>query len=571
MWDEALLRTLVENVPGAIYRCALNSDWEMQFMSREIERISGYRAAEFIGNEARTYASVIHPDDRDEVERQVDECVGRREPFVLRYRVLHADGKTRWVHEQGQAVFGPDGEVLFLDGAIFDITERKGLEDRLEHLAYHDPLTGLPNRTLFNQHAELALARARRAHAGVAVLFVDLDDFKLVNDSFGHAVGDRLLCDVTERLRGALRDTEIVGRQGGDEFLVLLADLPAPAGAEAATVRAAASKVADRLRAALSTPLLLAGIEVDVSASIGISVHPGDADTADELLTRADVAMYGAKRSGRNCWKAYADDAGGALARLSLAGRLRRAVERSQFELHYQPLVELDSGRMVGVEALIRWHDAERGLLMPGEFIPLAERTGVIVEISEWVVGEACRQSAAWQADGLDLYVSVNLPARFWSETAMHAVLSTAESFGLSPSRLMIEITESAAMEQPVRHEAIIEKLRQRGVRVAIDDFGTGHSSLARLNQLAVTTLKIDRSFVRDLPHDANAAVLVGGIIQLAHSMGLQPLAEGIETPEQRAFMLARGCRLGQGYLFSPPVPPALIPAYAARATVAAA
>ena len=274
--------------------------------------------------------------------------------------------------------------------------------------------------------------------------------------------------------------------------------------------------------------------------------------------------MYRAKHAGRDGCEVGGEDNGEAMPRLSLAGRLRRAVELDEFELHYQPLVALATGRMLGVEALIRWHHTERGLIMPDEFIPLAERTGAIHQISDWVVSQACRQSAAWQAEGLDLYVSVNLPAPFWRPSAMHSVLLTIESFGINPERLMIEITESAAMDNHGRNEAMIGELRRRGVQVAIDDFGTGHSSLARLNQLAVTTLKIDRSFVTGLPGDENAAVLVGGIIDLARSLGLRPLAEGVETAAQRDFLIARGCELGQGYFFSKPVEASAVAAYVA-------
>jgi diguanylate cyclase (GGDEF)-like protein/PAS domain S-box-containing protein len=563
MWDEQWLRTLVANIPGAIYRCAFKSDWEMLFMSKEIETISGYPASDFVGNEARTYESVIHPDDRAAVEEEVGARVAEREAFVLEYRVVRADGEVRWVHEQGRAVFDEEGAVRFLDGAIFDVTDRKGLEEQLEHLAYHDSLTDLPNRVLFRDHVERAIARARRSGDGVAVLFIDLDDFKLVNDSFGHAVGDELLREVARRMRAMVRDADVVARQGGDEFLVLIADIRDADGESKEDVaRAAASALAQRIRDVLAVPMVLSGVEVDVSASIGISTHPHDAEDADALLKGADVAMYEVKANGRDGHGVCTPTDGGALARLSLAGRLRRAVEREEFVLHYQPLVELASGQMLGVEALIRWQHPERGLLGPAEFIPLAERTGAIVRVSEWVIEEACRQSREWRAAGLDLYVSVNLPARFWRLTAMQAVLETIESFGVSPNQLMIEITESAAMEHPENNEAIIEELRRRGIALAIDDFGTGHSSLARLNQLAFTTLKIDRSFIADLPHDPGAAVLVRSIIQLALSLGLHPVAEGIETAEQRAFLLEHGCAFGQGYYFSRPLPAAEIAGY---------
>jgi diguanylate cyclase (GGDEF)-like protein/PAS domain S-box-containing protein len=557
------LDSLVANVPGAIYRCALSSDWEMEFMSREIKRITGYPAAEFVGNNARTYASVIHPDDRDYVECEVDRCVARRQPFVLEYRVLTRDGGSCWVHEQGQAVFAEEGEVAYLDGAIFDISDRKLLEAQLEQLAYSDSLTGLPNRVHFAEHVELALARARRSDSHVALLFLDLDDFKLVNDSFGHAAGDRLLVEVAQRLRAAVRETDVVARQGGDEFLVLMADLPADDGEGTASAEQAAVAMARRVRTALGELVVLEEAEVYVTASIGISVSGRGGSDTEDLLKQADMAMYQAKNAGRDRCALSGEETGAARAQLSLAGRLRRAIELDEFELHYQPLVELESGRMLGVEALIRWFHPERGLVMPDEFIPLAERTGAIQQITEWVVAEACRQMALWQAEGLDIYVSVNLPARFWRPTAMHSVMSMIEAFGVSPERLMVEITESAVMDSHQNTDAIIDQLRRRGVQVAIDDFGTGHSSLARLNQMAVTTLKIDRSFVSNIAEDQHSAVLVGGIVDLARSLGLSPLAEGVETAEQRDFLVGRGCEMGQGYFFSKPLRADLVRSYA--------
>jgi len=553
------LENVVANVPGAIYRCELSSDWEMRFMSREIEHITGHPASDFIGNAVRTYESVIHPDDRSEVERAVVAAVERHEPFTIDYRVLHADGTIRWVHEQGRGATDEHGEVTLLDGAIFDISARKQLEAELSHLAFHDALTGLPNRAMLTEHLDLALARSRRAGTHVAVLFVDLDDFKLVNDDFGHAAGDELLRAVAGRLCETVRQTDTVARQGGDEFLILLPDIEP---AEGATAVDHAIALAERVRGALTPPVVVAGVDVYASASIGIATFPGDADTAGDLLKRADIAMYRAKECGRDGHAvAGGPTAPTPLLRLSEAGRLRRALDRDEFELHYQPLVRLEDGAMLGVEALIRWHDPDRGLVGPDAFIPLAERTGAITRISEWVVTEACRQSRTWAAEGLELYVSVNLPSRFWRLTAMESVLGIVESFGIAPGRLMLEITESTAMEHPDSNEAIVDALHARGVRVAIDDFGTGHSSLARLHQLAMTMLKIDRSFIRDLP-EPSAAVLVSGIVGLTRSLGLEPLAEGIETEAQRSFLLEHGCELGQGFLFSHALPAALVPAY---------
>jgi diguanylate cyclase (GGDEF)-like protein/PAS domain S-box-containing protein len=554
------LENVVANVPGAIYRCVLRSDWEMKFMSSEIERITGYPASDFLDSSVRTYESVIHPDDRAGVEHAVMAAVGRNEHFSMDYRVLHRDGSMRWVHEQGRGALDEHGELSLLDGAIFDITERKEMEAELSHLAFHDPLTGLPNRALLAEHLELALARARRNGTHAAVLFIDLDDFKLINDDFGHAAGDDLLKEVAGRLRQVVRETDTVARQGGDEFLLLAPDMRAT---EEADVASQAVALAERVRQALTPAVAVSGIDVYVSASIGIVTFPGDAETAEDLLKRADTAMYRAKDAGRDGHAvAEAPSDSASRLRVSQAGRLRRALELEEFELHYQPLVRLRDGAMLGVEALIRWRDPEHGLVSPDTFIPLAERTGAITRISDWVVSEACRQVRAWSSQGLDLYVSVNLPARFWRMTAMRSVLDTVEAFGVAPGRLMLEITESTAMEHPEGNEAIVQALHERGVRVAIDDFGTGHSSLARLHQLAMTILKIDRSFIRDLPGDRAAAVLVSGIVGLTRSLGLEPLAEGIETEHQRQFLLAHGCEMGQGYLFSRPVLAELVPAY---------
>jgi diguanylate cyclase (GGDEF)-like protein/PAS domain S-box-containing protein len=560
MWDTNRLEALISNVPGAIYRCSPESDWAMQFLSDEIEAISGHPAAEFIGSAVRTFASVIHADDREMVEHCVGVALERHDAFELEYRLVHADGSTRWVYERGRGIFDAAGEVRFLDGAIFDITARKQAEERLSYLAYHDALTGLPNRTLFQEHLATAIATADRTGVPAAVLYADLDDFKLINDNFGHGVGDRLLIEVARRLRRVTRAGDIVARQGGDEFLVLVTggrEARASTAEATAAMRDSAGRIAAKLRDALTQPFLLGDVELYVTASVGASIYPDDAGSAETLLKHADVALYAAKDAGRDGFQLYRPTDRDPSRELSLAGRLRHAARRDELALHYQPLVSLRDRRIVGAEALIRWHDPERGLLAPADFLPIAERTGLIRPLTDWVVDEACRQSREWRNSGHDLFVSVNLPPAFWRPTAMRQVMSTIDAFGLNADRMMMEITEQAAMAPVADLEPVLAELHARGLRLAIDDFGTGHSWLGRLSQLQVSTLKIDRSFIADVPGDSGASVLVQTMINLSRSLGLQCLAEGIETEEQLAFLIHHGCPLGQGFLFGRPVPAA--------------
>ena len=550
-------RRLVEDLPVGTY---LNSlEGRMTWISPHIETVLGYSPDEWVEG-GGLFEQLLHPDDRERILEEARRCQREGAVFAEEFRLIARDGRVVWVLDKTVQVCDPFGTPLFRQGFLLDITERKEAEERLAHLAYHDPLTGLPNRAMFNEHLSFVLARAARTGAGAAVLFIDLDDFKLVNDSFGHSAGDELLRQVAERLEAVTRAGDLVARQGGDEFLVLICDFEGHR-ADPEWMRTACEQIAAKVQSALRQPFEVAGTEIHASASIGISIYPVDATDAEAMLKHGDIAMYKVKEAGRGGFRMYTADGHDRVAQLSMAGRLRGAVSRGEMVLHYQPLIELRSGRVVGVEALVRWNDPARGMVPPADFIPLAERTGVIGPLSDWVIEEACRQGAAWRAQGLDLYVSVNMPPALWQPTAMRHVLRTIEQFGLSAGRLMIEITESEAMADDGRVEPILTELHERGLRLAIDDFGTGHSSLSRLSQMMVTTLKIDRSFVHDLPGDHNAAVLVSAIVQLARKLGLQPLAEGIETEEQRRFLVDEGCIFGQGFLFSKAVPAAEIAA----------
>jgi diguanylate cyclase (GGDEF)-like protein/PAS domain S-box-containing protein len=547
---EARYRTLVEQLPLAIYVNDLDAAGTALYRSPAIETITGHSPQAWAA-EPGLLAEILHPDDRDRVLAELAAAAADGAPRSTEYRIVRPDGSIVWVLDESAVVLDEDAGRPCRQGYLLDMTAHRQVEEQLAHVAEHDPLTGLPNWAMFQQRVREAVDRAAAAGRGAAVLLVDLDDFKLVNDSFGHAAGDALVVEAARRLVETVEDATAVSRLGGDEFAILLADLDPGRGGGGTGL--AADVMADRVRAALRAPAEIDGTEIYCPASVGISLYPEDAADPAELLKRADTALFQAKAAGRDGQNRYTHPSADALEQLAMTGRLRRAIEDGRLVLHYQPLVDLATRAIVGVEALVRWPDGTR-LVMPGDFIPLAERTGLIGPLSKWVVAEACRQNRAWRDAGIDLYVSVNLPATLWEPAAMSDVVETIESYGLPPDRMMIEITESTFMNAAHRNEPVLAEIHGRGLRLAIDDFGTGTSSLGRLNEIAVTTLKIDRSFVADLSED-HAQVLVRTMIQMAHGLGLQPLAEGIETEQQRTFLLEQGCPLGQGYLFSRPAP----------------
>jgi diguanylate cyclase (GGDEF)-like protein/PAS domain S-box-containing protein len=541
-------RSLIERLPAVTYLDDLETG-ETQYISPQITDLFGITPDEWKAS-PDAWLRPVHPDDRERVGAAFGEAVAAGRPFHAEYRVISPDGVVRWVVDRTVVLPRMDGQRALTQGMIFDITDRKRAEQELSHRANHDPLTGLPNRDQFRAALEEAIMSSRAGGGAVAVMYVDLDDFKLVNDGFGHEVGDEVLAAVAERLSRATRATDVVGRDGGDEFLVLMPNLPG--GLEEATH--AAELATARVRDALLRPVSSGSVEVDVSASVGVSLFPFDAAETQTLLKHADAAMYDAKAAGRDACRFYQPGARDSEERLELAARLRQAIKDSALALHYQPIVELASGRMVGVEALARWHDAERGPIGPDEFIPLAERTGLIRPLSEWAIREASRQAAEWAAAGHETRVSVNIPPDTCQQIGAGTIAVMIRAEGCDPSCITLEMTESATMAPRPGLKEEMAVLTAHGMSLAIDDFGTGHSSLARLGEFPVGVLKIDRSFVRGLPEARAARTLVNAIMYLAQGFGLRVVAEGIETKAQRDFLLSSGCQYAQGYLFSPPV-----------------
>jgi diguanylate cyclase (GGDEF)-like protein/PAS domain S-box-containing protein len=556
---DAKHRAVVEHIPAITYTDLVDDEMNTSYISPQVEELLGITPEEWCSDPDLWYRH-LHEDDRERTRNAYLRARDAGEPFSEEYRMIAKDGRVVWFRDEFVVIPGERGTPAFVQGVMLDITLRKYAEEQLAFLAYHDKLTGLPNRVMFEELLDLSLARAQRNQQGAAVLFMDLDDFKLVNDSLGHAAGDELLRQVADRLREATRDTDLVARQGGDEFLLLLADMdlhgdsPIPNVSEGQ--RMVAEAVAVRVHECLRAPFVLDGTEFYVSASIGISMYPQDATDADALLRNADAALYESKRNGPGGFLIHSVEGAGSVSKLSLATRLRKAVERRHWVMHYQPVIDLSTGVIMGVEGLLRWQDPRGGLIAPGEFIPLAEEMGLIEAIGDWVVAEVARQESIWESEGIHLETGFNLsPRQLWQPDLVFRVLSHLERAGADPSRIVVEITETAAMTDPERTQRVLWELHGRGVRLAIDDFGTGYSSLSRLKHLPVDILKIDRSFVRDVPHEHEAASMVRAMVQLAESVGMVPLAEGIETEDQWRFLVEQGCTLGQGFYFSRPVP----------------
>jgi diguanylate cyclase (GGDEF)-like protein/PAS domain S-box-containing protein len=672
-----MLKTLLANVDGMVYRRRLDADWTMEFVSQGCLRVTGHQPADILFSQSVAYDDLTLADDRLWVREAIRCAVAEFRSFDLEYRIVHADGSVRWVWERGtgvidvegraialegliqditkrkhaetmlreaerryhglfdnaiegifrttvegnyldanpalahiygfespqelmaslrdigrqlyvdpqrrqefmrivkargsvtgfesqvyrkngdiiwisensRLVLGEDGRPLSYEGTVEDITERRLYQTRIERQANYDTLTGLANRWLLHDRLEQALLTATSFGTRLAVAFVDIDRFKYINDSLGHHVGDELLKEVAARLLSCVRECDTVARRGGDEFVLLINGHPGPD---------AVQQIMERMLAAVSRPWIIEQGEFQVSCSIGVALHPEDGEDARTLLKHADSAMYRAKDSGRDNFQFFTRELNTLMTeRLEMEGHLRRALERQQFVLAYQPRVDLDSGRIVAAEALLRWRIPKRGTIAPQRFIALAEETGLIVPIGKWVLQTACAQNKAWQDEGLPpIGVSVNVSARQFrqQENLVQTVAEVLRATGLEARYLELELTESMVMHDAPQLVAMLDQLKDLGVQIAVDDFGTGYSSLSYLKRFPVDRLKIDRSFVEHIASDPDDATIVRTIIALGHNLGLKVVAEGVESDEQLRFLRSNLCDEAQGFLLGRPV-----------------
>ncbi|HBG07815.1 MAG: diguanylate cyclase [Geobacteraceae bacterium GWC2_58_44] len=508
----------------------------------------------------QAFLNSVHPQDKEPVNAALEQALTGARPYSIDHRIMLSDGSERFVHSEARVVVDRDGRAVRVAGTLQDITERKQTEEKIRNLAFYDSLTGLPNRVLFKENLEHALAHAKRRGRRVGTLFLDLDRFKWINDTMGHGVGDRLLQELAVRLKQCVRKNDFVGRLahhellysiarlGGDEFTIILDDIADPM--DAATV-------ARRVIEDVARPFGLEGYEVIVTASIGISIYPDDGLDIVTLIKHADTAMYHAKELGKNNFQFYTKSmTESAFQRLVLESQLRRALEREEFTLQYQPQVDLSDGSICCLEALIRWQSPELGSVAPASFIPLAEETGLILRIDEWVLATACNQLKAWQSAGLPaVRVAVNLSGQHFQHKTLHdTVRRIMKETGVPPGSLELELTEGVLMGNGEETVATLDALKGLGLTLAIDDFGTGYSSLSYLRRFQLDVLKIDQSFVRDVASNADSAAIVTAIVAMAKSLKLDIVAEGVETAEQLNFLAELGCCKMQGYLFSHPV-----------------
>jgi len=565
LYDEVSQRVLSENelwqekeraqvTLASIGDAVLTTDvaGNLTYLNPVAEAITGWKDEEARGLKIENVFDIFHERTGQPMSQPVRQClIEDRVVELSNHAVLrHRDGERLFhIDDSAAPIRDRDGQVIGAVLVFHDVSEKRELLRRLSHQAHHDVLTDLPNRQLFKERVQQAILQAPRQKERFAVFFIDLDGFKLVNDTLGHAAGDSLLCQVGERFKATLRQEDTVARQGGDEFLILLSKLPS---------EQQAAHVAQKLLDVLNPPFQVLNQDVYLTASIGIALYPVDGEDSEILIQRADMAMYQVKVEGRNNYYFYTGALNERLAeRLALQNELRRALERKEFILYYQPQYRLSDGKFCGIEALVRWQHPEHGFLTPDKFIPIAEESGFILPLGEWVLRSACAQNKLWQDLGFPpVRVAVNLSARqFWQKNLVEKISQILKETGLEPEWLALEITESLSMENVVASVEILQKLKNMGIHLSIDDFGTGFSSLSYLNRFTLDTLKIDRSFISRLDHGLDSQAIVRTIIQLANNLGLNVIAEGVETQAQLMFLEAMGCDQVQGFFFAKPTP----------------
>jgi diguanylate cyclase (GGDEF)-like protein/PAS domain S-box-containing protein len=544
--SEEKYRSILENIQEAYFEVDLKGHFT--FFNDSLCRLTGCFKEELLG---ASYTKFSDKENSKNVFQAFNKVYNTGDPTEgFDWCITRKDGTKRYIEASVSLKKRSTGSPLGFKGVIRDITERKRIEQELNHMATHDTLTGLPNRLMFSQLLDHAIQSAQRNQRQLAVLFIDLDRFKIINDSLGHEAGDTLLKEMAARLKGSLRTVDVVSRLGGDEFIILMEDFHELKQVET---------LAQKILSTIIKPMVIMGEECRVTASIGISVYPKDGQDEQSLMKNADIAMYFAKEEGKNNFQFYSENLRTmSNERLTIETNLRHAMERNEFYLDYQARLDLRTRAITGVEALLRWNNPYLGAVTPTQFIPIAEETGMIVPIGRWVLKTACAQSVAWQKQGLPpVCMSVNLSLRqLVNENFLDDVKSILQETGMPPNLLELEITESTVMHNPERLVPVLTKIKEMGIRMAIDDFGTGYSSLAQMKNFPINTLKVDRSFIRNLPEDNDNRAITEAVIIMGKSLKLKVVAEGVETREQEKFLKDQICDEMQGFFFSKPISP---------------